>query len=114
MVVFSAVSRFSLYLADSLQAWPLVLFLEPADLGRHRRRACLDASVIGLDNRRGADSLSTPDRPEARTHVVMQRALISFQRQRVVALLLHDLLGDGALTVQRVGRHDGALGASAS
>jgi hypothetical protein len=58
---------FPLHLADGLQPWPLVLFLQPADLGGNRRRARLDASMIGLDKRRRACSLSTPDRQQQTT-----------------------------------------------
>ena len=39
----------------------------------------------------------------------MQRTLVALQRQRVVAFLIHDLLRDGTLAVERVGGHDGPL-----
>jgi hypothetical protein len=38
-----------------------------------------------------------------------QSALVSLQCQRVVATLIHDLLRDGALGVERVSGHDGAF-----
>jgi hypothetical protein len=39
----------------------------------------------------------------------MQRALVPLQRQGVVTALIDDLLGNRALTVERVGGHDGTL-----
>ena len=36
----------------------------------------------------------------------MKRSLISLQGQGVVAALIDDLLGDGALAIERVGGHD--------
>ena len=39
----------------------------------------------------------------------MQRALIAFQRQHVVAALIDDLPGNLALTVERISGHDGAF-----
>src|SRR3954469_18938672 len=39
----------------------------------------------------------------------MQRALVAFQRQDIVATLLHHLLGDGALAIERVGGDDRAV-----
>ena len=46
---------------------------------------------------------------EQHRHVVIQRLLIALQRQRVVAALIDDLLGDGPLAVQCIGGDDGAL-----
>jgi hypothetical protein len=86
----------------------LVLFLQPADLGGHRCRARFDASMVGFDKRRSAARLQFRIIQE-QDYIFVQRALICFQRQRIVALLLYDLLGDGALAVQRIGCHDGAL-----
>ena len=40
--------------------------------------------------------------------VIMQRGLIAFQCQGAVAALIHDLLRDGTLTVERVHGHNGA------
>jgi GT2 family glycosyltransferase len=39
----------------------------------------------------------------------MQRSLVALQRQHVIAALIDDLLGDGALAVERVGGNDRAL-----
>jgi hypothetical protein len=41
--------------------------------------------------------------------VIMQRGLIAFQCQDVVAPLIYDLLRDSTLTIERVHGHDGAL-----
>ena len=46
---------------------------------------------------------------EKQDHIVIQRALIAFQRQRVVALLIDDLLGNAALAAECIRGHDGAL-----
>src|SRR5271166_6873110 len=42
-------------LADSGQAGPLMVFVQPRDVGRDRRRAGFDAAMIGLDDRLGGD-----------------------------------------------------------
>ena len=39
----------------------------------------------------------------------MQSALVALQCQHIVAVLLDDLLSDGALAVHHIGGHDGAL-----
>ena len=41
--------------------------------------------------------------------VVVQRALVALERQHVVPALPQDLLGDGALAVEGIGRDDGVL-----
>src|SRR5271165_4301313 len=46
---------------------------------------------------------------EETAYVVVQRALVALQRQRMVAALLDDLAGDLALAVERVGGHDRAF-----
>ena len=84
-----------------------MLFLQPADLGGHRCRARFDASMVGLDKRRSAARFQL--RIIQEQDYIFVHALICFSRQRIVALLLYDLLGDGALAVQRIGCHDGAL-----
>ena len=43
---------------------------------------------------------------EKQHDVAMQRFLIALQSQSIVAALIDDLPGDGALTVERVGGHD--------
>ena len=70
------------HLSDGLQAGPLVLLLEPASLGGDRRRASLDASMIGLNPRRGLDR-SQLWIVQQQNHIVIQRALIALQRKRV-------------------------------
>jgi hypothetical protein len=64
--------------------------------------------VIGLHNRRGGIGLQLR-LVEQQNHIVKQRASIELQRQRVVPLLSDDLLGDGALAVERIGGHDRAF-----
>ncbi len=96
------------HFADGLQARPLVLLLEPVDVGRNRCRAGLDTPVIGLDHGPGNGGLARriiqkePD-------IVKQRALIALERQGVVAILFDDLLGDRALAVECIGGHDGTF-----
>ena len=76
-----------------------MLLLEPADFCRNRRRAGFHAPVIALDDRSGGRGLRLRV-VEQEPDIVVQSALISFQRQRVIALLLHDLPGDGAFQSQ--------------
>ena len=74
------------------------MMLEPADVGRDGGRPCLDPSVIGIH--RGIGVLGFPSRIiEIQTDIRVERALIALQGQRVIATLIDDLLGDGALTV---------------
>lgn len=86
----------------------LMLLLQPADVGRNRRRGRFDPPVIAFEYWDGNCRLALwiieqlPD-------IVVQRAFISLQRQRIVAHLLPDLLGDGVLAVERVGGHDSAF-----
>lgn len=96
------------HFADRPQARPLVLFLEPIDIRGNRCRAGLDSSVVGLDDGRGHGDLAVWI-VQKQDHIVMQRALVTLQRQRVVTFLLYDLLRDRTLAVERVGGHDGAL-----
>ena len=85
-----------------------MVFLQPVDIGRNRRRACLDAAVIGLDIRLGRDGLACGI-VEISADIIVERALIALQSQRIVATLIDDLLSDRTLAVQRVGGHDRAL-----
>ena len=41
--------------------------------------------------------------------VVVQRALVGFQRQSVIAALIDDLLDDVTLAIHRIGGHDRAF-----
>ena len=47
----------ALDLADSGQARPMMVFVQPRDVGRDRGRAGFDAAMIGLDDRLGGDRL---------------------------------------------------------
>jgi len=76
----------------------LMVFLQPVDIGRNRRRACLDAAVIGLDIRLGRDGLACGI-VEISADIIVERALIALQSQRIVATLIDDLLSDRTLAV---------------
>ena len=52
-----------------------------------------------------ASQLGSKKQPD----VIMQRALISLQRQRVVAALIDNPLSDRTLAVERIGGHDRTL-----
>jgi hypothetical protein len=82
----------ALDLADSGQARPLMVFDQPRDIGRDRGRA----AMVGLDGRLGGDRFAGGI-VEIQNDVLMKRSLISLQGQGVVAALIDDLLGDGAL-----------------
>ena len=82
-----------------------MVFDQPRDVSRDRGGAGFDAAMIGLDDRRGGDRFAGRI-VEMQHNVVMKRSLISLQGQGVVAALIDDLLGDGALAIERVGGHD--------
>lgn len=92
----------ALDLADCLQAGPPMAVLQPLDLGRNRRRARLDPAMIAVDRRlcRADRACRIIEKPH---DVVVQRGLVALQRQRVIAVLVNDLLGYGALAVERIG-----------
>ena len=75
------------HLADRPQAGPLMLLLEPIDLRGNRRRAGLDPPVIGLDDWRCRGGLACRI-VKKQDNIIMQCALISLQRQRIVVVLL--------------------------
>ena len=75
------------HLADRPQAGPLMLLLEPIDLRGNRRRAGLDPPVIGLDDWRCRGGLACRI-VKKQDNIIMQCALISLQRQRIVVILL--------------------------
>ena len=70
-----------------------MIVLQPADIGRNRRGPRLDAAVIGVDVRLGRRSLAFGV-IQMQAHVVMQTALVALQRQRIVAALSNDLVGN--------------------
>src|SRR5882724_5613889 len=94
--------------ADGLEPGPLMIFLEPVDRRGDCRHAGFDAPVIALDSGFGRDLLRSGI-IEKSAHVVMQRALITLERQGIVASLIDDLTGDIALTVERIDGHDAAF-----
>jgi hypothetical protein len=96
------------HLGDSGQAGPLMVLLRPIDISRHRGRPGLNATVIRID---GLISLSSRACRVVKkpVDIIMQRALIAFQRQGEVAALINDPPGDRALTVERIGRYDRTL-----
>ena len=100
-------------LANGHQAWPVMLLLQPVDIAREGRRARLDASMIAVDSLRCRGPRASGI-VQKQADVIMQRALIAFQRQSVVATLIDDLPSDRALTVERVHGHDRALQTTAS
>ena len=83
----------------------MMVFVQPRDVGRDRGRTGFDAAMIGLDDRLGGDRLAGGV-VEKKHDVVMKRSLISLQGEGIVAALIDDLLGDGALAIERVGSHD--------
>ncbi len=85
----------AMHLADGGQPRPGVPLLQPADVGRDGGRACLNPAVAGIDGRLGRGGLGGGVIKEA-DDVIVQRALIAFQRQGVVATLIDDLPGRGA------------------
>jgi hypothetical protein len=95
-------------LADGAQTGPLMLVLQPADRRRNHTGAGFDTAVIsvhgGVDGGRLAVRIV-----EEQTDIGVQRALVSFERQGIVATLIDDLLGDVALAVERVDGHDCVL-----
>src|ERR1700733_1183140 len=90
----------ALHLPDGGQTGPLMIVLQPFDVGADCGRAGLDAAMISLDVRRGRGGLA--GRVVGANDIIMQRALIALQGQDVVTALIDDLLGDLALTVERV------------
>lgn len=95
-------------LADALQAGPLAIALKSADVVRDGGLAGLDPSVVGIDG--GIDIAGfARGIVEEQADIRMQGGLIALQRQGVIAAAIDDLLGDGALAVERVDGHDRAL-----
>jgi hypothetical protein len=85
-----------------------MLLLQPVDIIRNRGCAGFDAPVIGIDGLRRR-AARTSRVIQEQSDVSMQRALVAFQRQRIVAALIHELLRNGALAIERVRGHDRAL-----
>src|SRR5215218_7249265 len=82
--------------------------LQPSDVGRDQGGAGLDAAVIAIDggmgNLGGAGGVV-----EEAADIVVQAALVTFQREHIVAAPFDHLGGDDPLTVECVGGDDAAL-----
>ena len=79
-----------------LQARPIVAFLQPGDIVDHRIGSGFDAAMIAVDrlmaaDRRILEALGFLLGGE-QLDVLAQRALIAFERQNVIGLLVDDLL----------------------
>jgi hypothetical protein len=66
-----------------------------------RWRAGFDPPVIPIDRLRG-NAVRPGWIVEKQPDIVMQRRLISFQRQGIIAALIDDLLRDGTLAIKRI------------
>ena len=91
----------SRYLANSLQTRPDMLLLQPVNVGADAGDPGFDAPVSfanlgGLRHRRVRVV-------QEQFHVIVERTLIAFQRQRVVPALCQHLLGHLPLAVHGVG-----------
>jgi len=94
--------------SNGLEARLLVIVLQPGDVVRNRSRAGFDAAVIGFDDGLHRDRLRGGI-VEISADIVIKIALIALEGQGVIAALVDDLACDGALTVERIDRHDAAL-----
>ncbi len=96
------------HFVDRREAGPVMVLLQPVDLGCHRGRAGLDAAMIAVH--RGVDGVDLArwvvEKPD---YVVVQRTLVPPQRQHVIADLRDDLPGDVAQAVERIDGDDGVL-----
>src|SRR5262249_10135855 len=96
--------------ADGRQSGPLMPLLEPSDIGRDEGDAGFDPTVIAIDRLIGGGGCSLKLWVvEELFDIGMQRALVAFERQGVIALLIDDLLGDVALAVEGINRHGAAF-----
>src|SRR5215831_17107019 len=96
--------------ADGRQSGPLMPLLEPSDIGRDEGGAGFDPTVIAIDRLIGGGGCSLKLWVvEELFDIGMQRALVAFERQGVIALLIDDLLGDVALAVEGINRYGAAF-----
>src|SRR5450631_2882237 len=86
---------------------------QPSDIVDHGGGSRLDAAVIAIDRLMPADCrvFETIGFLFGGEHlyILAQRALVAFQREDVIGLLVHDLRGDFPLTTHRVNCYDGAF-----
>src|SRR3954452_6275760 len=94
--------------ANATQPRPGMLLLQPGDVGRDQAGAGLDAAVVAIDRDMGKLGGAGGVVEEA-ADIVVQAALVTFQREHIVAALFDHLGGDEALTVECVGGDDAAL-----
>lgn len=86
---------------DTVEARPLMVLLKPVDVVDDGDVPGLDATVIAID-RTGAAHGSVLEIAgfllgNEEFDIIAQRALIAFEGEDVVGLLVQDLLGDGTL-----------------
>jgi hypothetical protein len=88
-------------------------FLQPADIVDRRMGSRFNAAMVAVDRLMPADlgilepiGLLLGDED---FDILVQRALIAFEREGIIGLLLDDFPGDFALTAHRVDAHDRPL-----
>ena len=84
---------------DGFEAGPIVAFLQPVDIvERQRWFPAFDAVMIAIDRLVPADpgvlEVAWPFARRRKLDIVAQRALISFECEDIIGLLVNDLLGD--------------------
>jgi len=87
--------------------------LQPADIVDRRIGSHFNAAVIAVDGLVATD-LSILETiglllGDEDLDILAQRALIAFEREDVIGLVINDLLGDVALTAHGIDAHDRAL-----
>jgi hypothetical protein len=97
----AAVLPYPFHLADRRKPWPAMDLLQPVDVGRHRGDPGFDPAMVAIDHGLGRLNLALRI-IEEEPHVVMQALLVALERHGIAALLIDDLLSDGALAVERI------------
>lgn len=91
-----------------MAASPGMLLLQPSDVGRDQAGAGLNAAMIAID--RGMANLGGAGGVvEDAADIVVQAALVTFQREHIIASLFDHFGSDDPLTVECVGGDDAAL-----
>jgi len=72
------------HLADGAEAGPVMILLQPTDIGRDGSGTRLDAAVIGINRRLSRGGLACRV-VEVGADVIMKGALVALQRQDIVA-----------------------------
>src|SRR5208283_1346860 len=98
---------------DGFHARPAMTILQPSDIVDYSGDSGLDAVVIGIDRSMLADFAVLEANGfllgDEDIDILTQRALVAFQRQDIVSLLVDDLLRDVSLTPHGINGHDRAL-----